>query len=178
MNNTIKLSDVEIGKTFKVGGISFIKFAENDGVTVAVSKDIVFKSAYGDNDFSKSTVFERLNKEILPKVAKEIGTENICDFQTDLTTLDGLKPYEVLTSKISIPTFDFYRQNVELFDRYKCDGWWWLATPDTAEPHCNPSWRLCVSPLGNVYGNGCFSSYIGVRPILNFVSSISVSCED
>lgn len=174
----IELTKVEVGKVFKIGDFEFIKFSENEGRTIAVSKDIAFRSAFGENNnFNESDVFKRLNDEFLPKIINEVGEENVLEFETDLTTLDGLKPYGVLKSKISIPTFDFYRANVEMFDKYKVDGWWWLATPDTAPPHYEPSWRLCVSPDGRIYG-GIYRYDYGVRPFLNFVSSIFVFCED
>lgn len=177
-NNSIKLSDVEIGNTFKIGDVTYIKFAEKDGETVAVTKDTIFDSVFGDNNnFAKSTIFEKLNNEFLPKVADIIGIENIVEFSTDMTTLDGLKPYENLKAKISLPTFDFYRANVEIFDKYKINKWWWLATPESAKPHDDPKWIVCAAPSGNIYGNYYYFNY-GVRPILHFVSSISVSCED
>lgn len=173
-----ELSNVKVGKTFKIGEIEFIKFSDIDGITIAVSKDIVFRSEFGNNNnLAESDVLEKLNKEILPELIKEVGEENILEFETDLTTLDGLKPYEPLKSKISIPSFDFYRANVEMFDKYKVDSWWWLATADTAEPHYNPSWRLCVSP-GGCMDYFYYCNFSGVRPFLNFVSSIFVSCEE
>lgn len=174
-----ELSSIEVGKTFKIGEIEFIKFSDIDGVTIAVSKDIVFRLEFGNNNnLAESDVLEKLNKEILPELIKEVGEENILEFETDLTTLDGLKPYEPLKSKISIPSFDFYRANVEMFDKYKVDSWWWLATPDTAKPHYNPSWRLCVSPDGFIFNSLIYDSNYGVRPFLKFVSSIFVSCEE
>ncbi len=178
MSKTIKLSELENGRTFTVGEVEYIKVTEKEGVAAVVTKGILFCSEFGkDNDFSKSIVLERLEKEFLPKVAEAIGEENICEFETDLTTLDGLKPYEVMKSKVSIPTFDFYREHVEIFDKYKVDEWWWLATPETAQPHYEPIWISCVSPRGCM---NCdyYDYYIGVRSILNFVSSILVSCEE
>lgn len=173
-----ELSSIEVGKTFKIGEIEFIKFSDIDGVTIAVSKDIVFRLEFGNNNnLAESDVLEKLNKEILPELIKEVGEENILEFETDLTTLDGLKPYEPLKSKISIPSFDFYRANVEMFDKYKVDSWWWLATPDTAEPHYKPSWRLCVSPVGSIDDYNYYGLN-GVRPFLKFVSSIFVSYEE
>ncbi len=174
----MKLADVKISETFKIAGIEFIKFNDIDGVTTAVAKDILFNSRFGDNnDFSKSNILKRLEKEVLPKIYNEVGEENVCDIHTDLTTLDGLKPYSPLVSKISLPTFDFYRTNVEIFDKYPVNKWWWLATPDSAKPHYDPIWIVCVSPVGDV-GGSSYGSNFGVRPILRFVSSISVSCED
>ena len=82
-----------------------------------------------------------------------------------------------MTSKISLPTLDFYRENVEIFDKHKLDEWWWLATPESAQPHGNPFWTLCVSPSGIIFSD-LYDFDIGVRPFLYFVSSISVSCEE
>ena len=175
---TVTLSEIENGKEFKIGDISFIKFTDADGVTTAVTKETVFNSEFGENNnLKESTVLERLNSEFLPRIADVVGIENICDITTDLTSLDGLKTYGDMTSKISIPTFDFYRANVEIFDKYKIDKWWWLATPDSTPEHINSSWIVCVSPSGNVFSSYCYY-YYGVRPFLRFVSSISVSYEE
>lgn len=178
-NASIKLSDIDIGGTFKIGDVTFIKFADINGCTLAVTKDLIFESSFGDdNNFANSRVLERLNKEFLPKITDIVGVENLCDIHTDLTTLDGLKPYPELTSKISLPTMTFYRENVQIFDKYKVNNWWWLCTPESAQPHDDPLYTLCVSPSGYVYDYGSVNGYYGVRPLLCFVSSISVSCEE
>lgn len=127
----MKLSEVKIGETFTVGGIEFIKFSCDGDKTVAVAKSCVFDSEFGrNNNFAQSSVLKRLMDEILPKLEVAVGTENILEHETDLTSLDGLKTYGSVISKISIPTFDFYRNNVSIFDENKYDGWWWLATPE------------------------------------------------
>ena len=177
----MKLSEVKIGKTFKVGNLEFVKFVEDENSCFVVARESVFNSTYGsNNNFANSKILERLNREILPKIENEIGTENMLKFETDLTALDGLKTYGSIKSKISLPTIDFYRQNVEIFDEHKIDAWWWLATPDTTPDHYNDRWTVCVAPSGSIF-NGNFYGYgldFGVRPILCFVSSISVSCEE
>ena len=176
--NMKKLNEIENGKTFKIGEIEFIKFSDNDGVAVAVTKDILFRSEFGnDNNLHTSKVLKKLSDEVLPKIIDAVGEENVCEFETDLTTLDGLKPYGALKSKIGLPTYDFYRANVDIFDKHKVDAWWWLATPDTAKPHYAPNWIVCVSPSGDV-DDFNYSINFGVRPFLCFVSSISVSCEE
>lgn len=176
--DTKPLSHIKNGEVFKIDDIDFIKFSDENGITTAVAKDIVFDSAFGtDNDFSNSTVLEKLVGEFLPQIIEAVGIENICDIETDLTTLDGLKPYQKMTSKISLPTFDFYRNNVEIFDKYKLSRWWWLAIPYSARPHYDPCWVSCVSPDGLV-GNGNYGSSLGVRPFLRFVSTIFVAYED
>ena len=99
------------------------------------------------------------------------------EFETDLISLDGLKTQGIIKTKISLPTFDFYRANIKLFDKFKLDDWWWLASPWSTPERYNDRWTLCVSPRGGI-GNCSCINLNGVRPILHFVSSISVSCED
>lgn len=172
-----KLTEIVNGKTFKIGDVEFIKFAEENGEVTAVAKEIAFRSEFGkNNNLKESSLLQKLNEEFLPKIASVVGEENILTHKVDLTSLDGLKTYGDMTSKISIPTFDFYRENVKIFDEYKLDTWWWLATPDTTPEHYNVNWISCVSPVG-VIGNVNCNFYCGVRPFLKFVSSISVSCE-
>lgn len=165
----------ENNNTFNIGGIEFIKFAEENGEVTAVAKDIVFRSEFGgNNNFAESKILERLEKEVLPKIIEAVGEENILEHEIDLTSLDGLKTYGSIKSKISITTFDFYRANVKVFDEHKVDSWWWLATPDTTPEHLNDTWCRCVSPVGVIGFNAYFSNF-GVRPFLKFVSSIFAS---
>lgn len=169
------LREIETGKTFKAAGIEFIKVKETNKGTFAVTKDCLFDSAFGDNnDLHKSKILKRLQEEISPKIEEVVGADNVLEFETVLTTLDGLRPYEPLKSKISLPTLDFYRENVDIFDKYNPDCWWWLATPESAKPHSEPWWTVCVAPSGDV-GNYIYIGNFGVRPILFFVSDISVS---
>lgn len=171
--------NVKDGETFQVSGIEFIKFPDVNGMTPVVARDILFNSTFGDNnDLRSSKPLRRLKEEILPKIIMVVGEENVCTFPTDLTAWDGLKPYGVMEEKISLPTMDFYRANVEVFDKYPVSNWWWLATPETAPPHGSTNWILCVSPSGHFSRDGyCFIG-IGVRPILYFNSSIFGSSEN
>lgn len=167
-----KIPFVKDGETFSVGGVEFIKFPEMNGTIPAVAKSIIFCSRFGDsNDLRCSDVLKKLEEEFLPKIIEAIGTENLCTIKTDLMTLDGLKPYGVMESLVSLPTLDFYRANVEIFDKHPVNNWWWLATPESANPHSAPSWVLCVAPSGCVGGNCIYGNY-GVRPFLSFNSSI------
>lgn len=169
---------IDNGATFEVAGIEFIKFPYADGMVAAVARNILFRSTFGDNNnLTTSKVLRTLQSEILPSIIKAVGEENVCEFETDLTTLDGLKPYPVLESKISLPTLDFYRQNVEIFDKYKVNSWWWLATPESSHEHSNSNWTLCVSPDG-IMDCSIYDSNFGVRPFLIFKSSIFESFEN
>jgi len=174
----VSLADVKDGETFKVGGIEFIKFPSVDGMTPAVAKDILFTSRFGDsNSLAESTVLKKLQEELLPKIIADVGEESLCTIKADLTTLDGLKPYADLESLISLPTLDFYRANVKIFDQYKVNKWWWLATPESAQPHDAPDWVVCVAPSGYVSYFHYSRDSNGVRPFLLFESSIFESSE-
>ena len=173
---TATLFKVKDGDTFKVADIEFIKFPDKDGMTPVVARNILFNSTFGDNnDLRSSNPMKRLKEEILPKICIAIGEENVCTFPTDLTAWDGLKPYGVMESKISLPTFDFYRENVEIFDRHKIEKWWWLATPDSTKTHDWDRWVVCVAPSGFIY-YGYYCGFNGVRPFCIFESAIFGSC--
>ena len=178
MKTTKTLAEIAIGELFEVAGIEFIKFADENGQTVAVAKDALFNSYFGNNNnFATSDVKRVLEEKILSKLEQAIGAENIINHEVDLLSLDGDDKWGKVNCKISIPTFDFYRANVKIFDKYKCDEWWWLATPDTTSAHYNDNWAVCVSPLGFIF-NFSFNFVNGVRPFLIFVSSISVSFKE
>ena len=170
----IKVKD----NVFTVADIDFIKFPEKDGIVPVVAKDLICDMEFGEsNNFTESDVLKHLQDKVLPKIEKEIGTENIVEFETDLLSLEGLDTYGKVKSRISLPTFDFYRENVRLFDKYNPGKWWWLATPDSTTEHDEKSWVCCVSPRG-LMGISHFFNCLGVRPFLFFVSSIFDSCED
>ena len=173
------LSEIPVGGTFKVGQFEFIKFADENGVVTAVSRGCLYNSAFGDNNnLANSDIFKKLTDEILPKIEEHIGAENVLEFETDLLSLDGSSKHGSVRSKISIPTLDFYRQNRAIFEKHKPDQWWWLATPDSTSEYTNDNWCVCVAPSGYVYDINCCFNGCGVRPVLNFVSSIFVSCDE
>lgn len=179
MGQTKILKEIPVGDVFGIGDYKFIKFSEKDGVVTAVSRDILFKSRFGkNNNLRTSDILARLTSEILPKIEEIIGAENVAEFNTDLLSLDGSAKYGVMRSKISIPTFDFYRANRSVFEKYKLDDYWWLATPDSTDEYNTKEWCICVSPSGNFGSDRYNCCYCGVRPFWSFVSSISVSCEE
>ena len=175
---TIKtLAEIANGELFEVAGIEFIKFADENEQTVAVAKKVLFDSRFGENNnFAESIIKSRLEKEILPKLEKAIGSDNIIEHEVDLLSLDGDDKLGKVNCKISIPTFDFYRANIKIFDKHNPNQWWWLATPDTTSAHYNDNWIRCVAPRGFIINNDYYGNS-GVRPFLIFSSSIFVSCK-
>ena len=172
------LAEVGVGEVFKVAEFEFIKFYDDNGNTVAVAKNALFNSVFGDNNnFAESKVLSELKERVLSKIEKAVGTENVVEHEVDLLSLDGSDKWGKMKTKISLPTFDFYRKHVKIFDKHKFDGWWWLATPETTTDHYSDDyWVSCVSPRGGMYGNDSYYFNYGVRPFLVFVSSIFVSC--
>ena len=167
-----KIPFIKDGETFTLCGVEFIKFPEVNGTVPAVAKNIVFNSRFGDNnDLRCSDVLKKLEEDFLPQIIAAIGAENLCTIKTDLTALDGLKPYGIMESLVSLLTLDFYRANVEIFDKHPVRGWWWLATPESASPHSAPDWVTCIAPSGFVFSD-CYYVSGGVRPFLSFNSSI------
>ena len=169
------MSRIEIinDEIFKIGKYEFIKFVYGNGNIIGVLKDNLGDMRFGNtNDFSKSDILKKLNKEFLPQIEEIVGAENVLEFETDLTSLDGSKKHGTIKSKVSLPTFDFYRNNRATFAKYNLYDWWWLATPHTTSGYVNDWLVSCVSPRGGV-DFYCYSYYcIGVRPFLTFVSSI------
>lgn len=171
-SKNVLFSNVEDGGIFKIGNTDYIKFPTVDGKTPIVARDILFTSSFGDdNDTRNSKVIKKLQEEYLPEVIAAVGEENVCYFITDLTTLDGLHPYEDMESQVSLVTLDFYRENTAIFDKYHVNKWWWLATPESSAPHSNPYWTLGVSPSGIIYGDYYYIVH-GVRPFYILNSSI------
>ena len=169
------MSRIEIinEELFKIGEYEFIKFVDDKGNIIGVLKDSLGDMRFGDsNDFSKSDILAKLNKEFLPEIEKIVGSENVIEFETDLTSLDGSKKRGTMKSKVSLPTFDFYRNNRATFAKYNLDDWWWLATPHTTSEYANDWWISCVSPRGYFDCYYYCDDYGGVRPFLTFVSSI------
>lgn len=178
MEKRVQFPETKDGDTFNLAGYEFIKFPSVNNETPIVMRDYAFISRFGDNnDLRSSAVLRRLQEEILSKIVEAVGEENVCTFKTDLTTMDGLKSYGVMESKISLPTIDFYRANGEIFNKYKPSRWCWLATPESAKPNDDPYWILCVSPSGCII-NINYYYYDGVRPILFLKSSIFESFEN
>lgn len=163
----------EDGKIAKIGEYEFIVLG-NDGETVGLLlKGILGKeTAFGDTcDFKTSKV-----KNILDKFALEIeglvGKDNLLEHTVDLTSLDGLKDYGSVNTKMSLFTAKKAADYVEILDEFKYGDWWWLATPWSTPKHGYKEYVVCVSPRGNVNYDISYGDDIGVRPFCILKSNI------
>ena len=171
-----RLRDIGIGRLFEVGGVEFIKCDEQGNTVPAIAKNVWKKSIFSrrSNDFRESEILADLRDNFLPIIINQVGIEGVTEFVTHLKSLDGLNQYGDIRSLVSIPDLEFYREYAEIIEPYRVDKWWWLANPWSIKPHYDPYYVCLVTPSGRVGNDDCVCSN-GVRPRLNFLSSIFVA---
>lgn len=175
---SVRLGDKKVGETFKIGKHEFIVLEHSKETTSVILKDLLHISEkFGTNNNYKGSHVEGLCNAFEVEIAVLIGKDNLIEHTVDLTADDGLKDYGKVKCKMSLLTANLYRRYVETLDMYKTGKWWWLATAFSTPKHDDSTWVKCVSPSGCIYYFNCYCS-CGVRPVLHFASSISVSCED
>jgi hypothetical protein len=165
--------NVAVGDTFTIAGKEFIRFPETDEGVPTVMRDLLWeRSINRTNTLENSPVLDELNTEILPIIQAAIGKENVLEFETDLTSLNGFKDYGSLKSQISLPTFDFFRSNIEIFRNYPARRYWYLATPRDVKID---NGDLCTVDHHNIvtFSSSYWGS--GIRPILYLKPSVFAS---
>ena len=174
-NKETTLSDVEVGKTFKIGDMEFIVLEHLDGSTVVIAKDLFCEDIkYGTNNNYDGSAADYLCNDIAQKIADIIGEDNIVGHELDLTANNGMKCYGSITRKVALPTAEQVRKYAYILAEYKIDDWWWLATASGTPKWGTTDYVLCVSRAG-LLGIINFSFLCGVRPFCILKSSISVS---
>lgn len=157
-------------KIVSIGAYEFVKFPEENGIIPIVMRSYwdVGKFDTESSNFATSYLLDNLKNNVLPEIEAILGAENIIEFETDLISQYGYKHYGKMKSKISLPTFDFYRKHVEIFDQYRDDigEYWWLATSRDTRTN-----QLCVvDENGRILNDDCTSRH-KVRPILYIKAS-------
>lgn len=171
----VKLADIPVGETFKLGKHEFVVLEHSKDTTAVILKGLLFdeKPFGSNNNFDGSNVDKECQKFAM-EIAGIVGAENLIEHTVDLTSDDGLKDYGKVRRKMSLLTAELYRRYVYILDKFKLDKWWWLATAYSTKAHDNDRWVKCVSPSGSIiydYHDGGN----GVRPFCILNSSIFVS---
>ena len=122
------------------------------------------------NDWRISELRQYLNNDFLRKLEKEVGEENIIEFERDLLSIDGQNQYRACKDKVSLLTLDEYRKYRSLIPNE--EYYWWLLTPWSTG--YNGLGVAVVLPSGGVSYNFCDNSS-GVRPVCILKSDIFVS---
>lgn len=171
-----KLSDKEIGDTFRIGEHEFVVLEHRADTSAVILKSLLDGSVFSETncDFKTSIVRTKLD-EFERKIAEIIGEDNIIEHTVDLTSNDGLKDYGSVRTKMSLLTADLYRRYVEILDDVNPNEWWWLATPYSTPKHGFEKSVLCVSPSGIIHDNVSCIHHDGVRPFCILNSNIFVS---
>ena len=172
----MKLAEVPVGDTCKIGGHEMIVLDHFDGATMLLRKDLLRKSQeFGPSNNYNGSYVDDICKDFEKEIAAIVGEANLLLHEVDLTADDGLKDYGTIQRYASILTADQARRYVDILDKYKLDTWWWLATAWSTPTHDDATLVKCVSPSGLINNDACFNR-IGVRPFCILKSDIFVSC--
>ena len=170
------VKDLQMKESITVAGITWSKFAEdNEGNAYMLADEIICDMKFGENnDWRESPIRKKLNEEIYQKVIEEVGSGAVITIQTDLFSHDGFRDYGTCEDKISLFTYDLYRNNRGNIK--DLDEWFWTCTPDSTPSGESARYVRCVDSNGNVDYIGCFYDK-GVRPFFILKSDIFVSCD-
>lgn len=173
---TAKLSEKDVGGTFKIGKYEFVVLEHSKETTAVIFKGILEDSKFSSTncDFKTSVVKSKL-EDFQEKITGIVGEKNLIEHTVDLTSNDGLKDYGKTKAQMSLLTADLYRRYVEILDKVNPKRWWWLATPFSTSTHGYESYVLCVSPSGYIYYYDSCVINFGVRPFCILNSNIFVS---
>lgn len=169
--------ELQMRDSITVIGITWSKFAEDqDGNAYMLADENIGDMQFGDdNDWRESPIRRKLNEELYQKIMDELGTDVVVSIQTDLFSHDGLKDYGTCKDKISLLTYDMYRNNRENIKDF--GEWFWTCTPDSTPSGYGSDYVQCVSSDGYV-DYYWFGDSKAVRPFFILRSSIFASCED
>jgi hypothetical protein len=176
--NSKRKIDVEpkAGNKFELAGLKWeiIDVSDLGYMCLAekLEKSMTFDS--NCNDWRTSGLRQYLNNDFLRKLEKEIGEENIIEFERDLLSVDGQKEYGKCKDKVSMLTLDEYRKYRSLIPNE--EYYWWLLTPWSTPCNEYYKWTAVVLPSGFVGNGSCHDGY-GVRPVCIFSPSIFESKE-
>lgn len=176
-HSKIQLCDIEQYKTFKVGDTEFVVLEHlESGKVLCLTRNFIAEDTKFDedtNNLAKASVLKVLD-EFEEKIAAEIGADNMCEFEIDLTTDDGLKDYGSIKRKTGLLTDVQYRQHNEGIEQYAVNDWWWLANA-VSTPRRDVQYSVRVVACGGSVNYFDCNYYGGVRAVCILKSNIFVS---
>ncbi|MEG1562859.1 MAG: hypothetical protein RR365_03910 [Bacteroides sp.] len=178
------LSTINPGETFKWGCTEFVVLEhKGSGECVCITKDIAQKETFPFDTQERPDRNNLDGSEMLKWLENWLGniltwdgvnTDDVLDFDIDLTALDGTTGYGTLRTKVGLLTLDEYRKYRKLIPNVS--DWWLLATPYS----CNHNYANSAYYVNAVGSLGYYSVYyasFAPRPTLHLKSSIFVSVE-
>ena len=170
----LRLSEIPLGETFKIGQHEFVVLEHGSGTTAVILKGLLYEEKrFGSNNNFEGSAVDELCAAFTSEISGIIGSDNLVEHTVDLTSDDGLKDYGKIKRRMSLLTTELYRRYVNVLDEHKLNKWWWLATPYSTPTHEDSDWVKCVSPRGYLYID--YYGVCGVRPFCILKSNIFVS---
>lgn len=179
------LKNLAPGDIFTFAGERFVVLEHLEGGTFVLTEGSIGDSPFQEkdtdtrNDYSKSTVKDKVDKFVaeLPRNSAEAAA--ILPFELDLRPTDQSNGYgtiEVRAAPLTLWQYGKYKEIIPLLDDL-----WWLATPLWTRWLRSPStnstiyaWR--VDSNGYCGSRNCSLAY-GVRPALKLNSELLVSVD-
>lgn len=172
----VKLADIPVGETFKLGKHEFIVLEHSKDTTAVILKELLIEGKqFGSNNNFDGSYVDKACQKFAEEISGIVGAENLVEHTVDLISDDGLKDYGKVRRKMSLLTAELYRRYVYILDKFNPKKWWWLVTAYSTKTHGDATWVKCVSPSGRIGNYGCGYFIIGVRPFCILNSSIFVS---
>ena len=171
----VKLADVPVGETFKIGSREFVVLEHSGGTTAVILKNLLKNQQFGTNNNYDGSYVDATCNKFADEIEESVGKGNLCLHTVDLTADDGLKCYGSIRRKASLLTTEKYRRFVYTLDKHKLAAWWWLATAYSTPAHGYERAVKCVAPSGCVNYIYCNIDDSGVRPFCILKSNIFVS---
>ena len=175
--NKVQLSTLNPGDVFKIGEHDFIVLKQSYGQTEVISKGFMAENVVFDDgvrDYNKSNLKKIIETEIQPIIEKEVGSDNILEYEVDLTSVDMQNEFGSCKCKVRPITFDEAREFNDLLVNDDLDDWWWTCTPwSTGER----GWKYSIAVVASSgdINNGYCNCNGGVRPFCILKSNIFVS---
>lgn len=171
----VKLHEIPVGETFKIGEHELIVLEHSDDTTAVIRRDLLPDTKFGSSNNYDGSFVDNACSKFADDISEIVGEGNVVLHTVDLTSNDGLRDYGKVSRRASALTASLYRRYVETLDKFKQDNWWWLATPFSTAKHDNELWDLCVSPSGFINYGRYGGVGNGVRPFCILKSDIFVS---
>lgn len=173
------LKELNSGTVVDFCGYNWVAIHQEDDTAVLLMKDILENRAFDVserpdwNNWIGSTVREYLNTDFIKKLDESV----LLEYESDLTSDDGLNYYGKSKDKVFLISCDFYRKHRDFIPN--ADYWWWTITPWTI-------WRddyssstgvyvLYVSSSGAVGNYDAYYGSLGLRPACLVSSSLKVN---
>ena len=170
-----KLAELKLGAHFMYGGVEWVKFEDIGAGTLCLAAEPVFRRVFDEencNDWRKSSLRRELNGVFLDAlVAEGANRAAFLDWESDLTSDDGMTDYGTAVDKIALRSDALCRKYRDITP--PVDEWCWNLTPWTCDHEYSCHVRSVYSSGALISSNAYNGS--GVRPLCYLKSEISVS---